>query len=326
MASEGRVMVMFWSLVIAFLAVGLAGSGAQAAFPEKNITLICPWPPGGSTDLITRTISKVGAKYISKPIVVVNKPGGNGVVATTEMVRVPADGYTLSAGTTGLFTSTVLVQKKVGYKQDDFDFLASMTDEPMVITVHPSSPYKSLNELIRAFKEKDQVIRYSNSGLGGIPQLCGAYLFEFARVKSQPIPFKGGGPAMTAILGGHVDVGIAHPGEALPHVKAGKLRALAISSPKRFSEMPDVPAFQEQGYTFDVGVRKYLFAPKGLPSDTRKYLAENLTRVIHDEEFKKTITSMAILWAPLTGKEVVDHLNTQYSIMKKLIEELEAKK
>ena len=324
---KGTTLVLLGTLIIGLMVFSPGqAQWAQAAFPEKTITLICPWPPGGSTDLITRTIAKVGAKYISKPIIVVNKPGGNGVVATTEMARVPADGYSICAGTTGLFTSTILVQKKVGYKQDDFEFLASMTDEPMVITVHPSSPYKSLNELIRTFKENGQVIRYSNSGLGGIPQLCGAHLFNFAKVKSQAIPFKGGGPAMIAILGGHVDVGIAHPGEALPHVMAEKLRVLAISSPKRFSEMPDVPAFQELGYTFDVGVRKYLFAPKGLPPDARQYLVDNLTKVIYDEEFKKAITSMAIMWAPMTGKEVVDHLNIQYSIMKKLIEELEAQK
>jgi tripartite-type tricarboxylate transporter receptor subunit TctC len=320
---KGRI---FWGILfLCGLVFGLMPTPVAhaASFPEKNITLVCPWPPGGSTDLITRTISKIGARYIPKSIVVVNKPGGNGVVATTEMVRVPADGYTICAGTTGLFTSTILVQKKVGYKQDDFDFLVGMTDEPMVVTVHPSSPYKNLNELIRAFKEKDQVIRYSNSGLGGIPQLCGAHLFKFARVKSQPIPFKGGGPAMTAILGAHVDVGIAHPGEALPHIKAGKLRALAISSPNRFSEMPDVPTFKELGYTFDVGVRKYLFAPKGLSPDVRKYLVENLTKCIHDEEFKKTMTSMAIMWAPMTDKEIVDHLNIQYGIMKKIVEELD---
>ncbi len=309
----------------ASLVFGLAAA-TQAAYPEKAITLICPWPAGGSTDLITRMVSKVGAKYFSKPIVVVNRAGANGVVATTENVRTPADGYTILAGTTGLFTSTILVQKKVGYKQDDFEFLLSMTDEPMVVSVHPSSPYKSLNELIRAYKEKNQVIRYSNSGLGGIPQLCAAHLFKFARVKSQAVPFKGGGPSMTAILGGHVDVGIAHPGEALPHVKAGKLRVLAISSPSRFSEMPDVPTFKELGYTFDVGVRKYLFAPKGLPGDTRKYLVENLTKVVNDDEFKKPITSMAILWSPLTAKELMNHLNTQYGIMKTLISELEAEK
>jgi tripartite-type tricarboxylate transporter receptor subunit TctC len=309
----------------ASLVFGLAAA-TQAAYPEKAISLICPWPAGGSTDLITRMVSKVGAKYISKPIVVVNRPGGNGVVGTTENVRTPADGYTILAGTTGLFTSTILTQKKVGYKQDDFEFLLSMTDEPIVVTVHPSCPYKSLNEMIRAYKEKNQVIRYSNSGLGGIPQLAAANLFKFARVKSQPVPFKGGGPSVTAILGGHVDVGIAHPGEAIPHAKAGKLRILAISSPNRFSDIPDVPTFRELGYTFDVGVRKYLFAPKGLPGETRKYLVDNLTKVVHNDEFKKSITAQAILWSPLTAQELVKHLNTQYGMMKTLIEELAIEK
>ena len=310
-----------------------AGSGVLALnpapvlaeFPEKPITLICPWPAGGSSDLITRMVSKVGVKYISRPIVVVNRGGANGVVATTENVRTPADGYTILLGATGLFTSTILVQKKVGYKQDDFEFLLGMTDEPMAVAVHPSSPFKSLNELIRAYKEKNQTIRYSNSGLGGIPQLCAAHLFKFAKVKSQAVPFKGGGPAITAILGGHVDVGIGHPGEVLPHVKAGKLRVLAISSPNRFPEMADVPTFKELGYNFDMGVRKYIFAPKGLPGNTRKYLVDNLTKIVYDNEFKKSISDLAIMWSPLTSKELVDHLNTQYGIMKTLISELEMK-
>ncbi len=327
-SSERIVMGTLMGMVFSLLLLSLlsVNTACAAGFPEKTITLVCPWPPGGSSDMIARSVSKVGVKYIPKPIVVVNHAGGNGVVATTENVRTPADGYTIIFGTTGLFTSTILTQKKVGYKQDDFEFLLGMTDEPMVISVHPSSPYKSLNDMIRAFKEKDQVIRYSNSGLGGIPQLCGAHLFRFAGVKSQPIPFKGGAPAITAILGAHVDVGIAHPGEVISHVKAGKLRVLAISSPNRYSEMPDVPTFKELGYTFDVGVRKYLFAPKGLPADVRKYLVDNLTKVVYDEEFKNPLASMSIMWAPMTGKEVVDHLNAQYDIMKKLIEELETQK
>jgi tripartite-type tricarboxylate transporter receptor subunit TctC len=253
----------------------------------------------------------------------VNRAGGNGVVATTENVRTAPDGYTIIQGATGLFTSTILVQKTVAYKQADFDFLAGMTNEPMILTVHSSSPHKTLNELIKTAKEKNQVIRYSNSGLGGFPQLSVAYLFQKAGVKSQPIPYKGGGPAMTAILGAHVDMGVSHPGEAIPHIQAGKLRPLAISSLKRFPGLPDVPTMQERGYEVDMGVKKYIFAPKGLPADVRNYLVENLTKTIRDDEFKNTMTQMGILWDPMTGKEVVDHLQAQYPIIKKLLEEME---
>jgi len=306
------------------LLIGTLGvAPAFAKFPDKEITFVCPWPPGGSSDLITRTIAKVGAKYFPKPIIIVNRAGGNGVVATTENVRTPPDGYTIIQGATGLFTSTILVQKTVAYKQADFDFLAGMTNEPMILTVHSSSPHKTLNELIKAAKEKNQVIRYSNSGLGGFPQLSVAYLFQKAGVKSQPIPYKGGGPAMTAILGAHVDMGVSHPGEAIPHIQAGKLRPLAISSLKRFPGLPDVPTMQERGYEVDMGVKKYIFAPKGLPADVRYYLVENLTKTIQDEEFKNTMIRMGILWDPMTGKEVVDHLQAQYPIIKKLLEEME---
>jgi tripartite-type tricarboxylate transporter receptor subunit TctC len=295
-----------------------------AAFPEKPITLICPWPPGGSSDLIVRTLAKLAPKYIFKPVVVVNRAGANGVVATTENVRTPADGYTILIGTSGLFTATPLSQKNLGYKQDDFEFLVGMTNEPMIFTVPTSSAYKSLNELIKTAKERDLVIRYSNSGLGGIPQLCAAQLFRLARVKSQPVPFKGGGPAVTAILGAHVDVGVSHPGEAQPHIQAGKLRGLAISSLKRFPGLPEVPTLAERGYDIDIGVKKYIFAPRGLPGDVRKYLADSLGKIIHEEEFRSAMTNMAILYEPMTGREVVDYLNAQYPIMKKLIEETTA--
>jgi tripartite-type tricarboxylate transporter receptor subunit TctC len=310
--------------VLLLWGIGALGLGlAVAKFPEKEITLICPWPPGGSSDLINRTIAKVGAKYIPKPMIVVNRAGGNGAVATTENVRTTPDGHTIIQGATGLFTSTILVQKTVAYKQTDFDFLVGMTNEPMILTVHSSSPYQTLNELIKAAKEKNQVIRYSNSGLGGFPQLSVAYLFQKAGVKSQPIPYKGGGPAMTAILGAHVDMGVSHPGEALPHIQAGKLRPLAISSLKRVPGLPDVPPMQERGYEVDMGVKKYLFAPKGLPADVRNYLAENLAKIIRDDEFKNTMTQMGILWDPLTGKEVEEHLHSQFPIIKKLLAEME---
>jgi len=320
-----KIIMTVLAILLGF-SLGLGDFGpspAIAKYPEKEVTLICPWPPGGSSDLITRTIAKVGAKYIPKPIIIVNRAGGNGVVATTENVRTSPDGYTIIQGATGLFTSTILVQKTVAYKEADFDFLAGMTNEPMILTVHSSSPHKTLNELIKAAKEKNQVIRYSNSGLGGFPQLSVAYLFQKAGVKSQPIPYKGGAPAMAAILGAHVDLGVSHPGEAIPHIQAGKLRPLAISSLKRFPGLPDVPTMQERGYEVDMGVKKYIFAPKGLPADVRNYLVENLTKTIQDEEFKNTMIRMGILWDPMTGKEVVDHLQAQYPIIKKLLEEME---
>ena len=213
--------------------------------------------------MLSRAIAQGMKNSLPKPVVVVNRDGANGMIATAETVRTKPDGYTLTQGASGLFLTQPFVQKKLEYKQDDFDFLIGLTNEPILMTVNAGSPYQTLEEMIKGFKEKNQVVRYSNSGMGGFPQLCPAYLFNLAGVKSQPIPFKGGAPALTAILGGHVDACASHPGEAYPHIKAGKLRPLAVSSLKRFPALPDVPTLKEKGYDIDMGVKKFIFAPKG---------------------------------------------------------------
>lgn len=319
-----KIIMTALAILLGFsLGIGDFGpSPAIAKYPEKEVTLICPWPPGGSSDLITRAVAQTAKSYFPKPMIVVNRDGANGMIATAETARAKADGYTLTQGAGGLFLTQPYVQKKLEYRQDDFEFLIGLTNEPMILTVNVNSPYKSLEELIRSFKEKNQVVRYSNSGMGGFPQLCLAYLFGLAGVQSQPIPFKGGAPAITAILGGHVDACSAHPGEVYPHIKAGKLRPLAISSLQRFPDLADVPTMKEKGYNIDMGVKKFMFAPKGLAADVRNALADALTKVSQDSTFKKTMTDAHLMLEPMTGKEVVDYFNAQAPIMKKLIEDM----
>jgi tripartite-type tricarboxylate transporter receptor subunit TctC len=319
-----KKFIIAWAALFGFsLGIGDFGSPlAIAKYPEKEVTLICPWPPGGSSDLITRAVAQTAKSLFPKPLIVVNRDGANGMIATAETARAKADGYTITLGAGGLFLTQPFVQKKLEYKQDDFEFLIGLTNEPMILTVNVNSPYKSLEELIKSFKEKNQVVRYSNSGMGGFPQLCPAYLFGLAGVQSQPIPFKGGGPAVTAILGGHVDACSAHPGEVYPHIKAGKLRPLAISSLQRFPDLADVPTMKEKGYDIDMGVKKFIFAPRGLAEDVRNALVAALTKVSQDPGFKKTMTDSLLMLEPLNGKQVVDYFNTQAPIMKKLIEDM----
>ncbi|SMB97236.1 Tripartite-type tricarboxylate transporter, receptor component TctC [Thermanaeromonas toyohensis ToBE] len=326
-----KVALVFLSLfVILGLLITACGSkqqsGGQTAstskYPEKEITLICPWPPGGSSDIISRAIAQVASKYLNKPMVVVNREGANGMIATTELAKTNPDGYTIALGASGLFVTQPFVQKNLGYKQDDFEFLIGLTNEPILLTINAGSPYNTLEDLIKDAKEKNKVIRYSNSGMGGIPQLCLDYLFQLAGVKSQPVPFKGGAPALTAILGGHVDAAASHPGEAIPHIKAGKLRPLAISSTQRFPALPDVPTMKEKGFDIDMGVKKFVFAPKGLPEEARKVLIDVLQKVASDPEFKKTMEDNNLMLEVMSGKEVVEYFNKQAPIMKKLIESM----
>lgn len=208
-------LICFCSLLL----FGILGGAAQAAWPEKEVTLICPWPPGGSSDLITRSLAQALGKQLPKPVVVVNRDGANGVIATTEAKQARADGYTILQGASGLFITQPLTQANLGYKLEDFELFIGLTNEPILLMVHAESPYRTVEELVAAAKKENRVVRFANSGSGGIPALTGLYFFQMAGVRAQPIPFKGGGPAITALLGKHVDAGVAHPGEGIPHSK-----------------------------------------------------------------------------------------------------------
>ncbi|WP_434512712.1 tripartite tricarboxylate transporter substrate binding protein [Desulfitobacterium sp. AusDCA] len=325
----------FVSLMVITLSlmVLLSGCGQQATagknsdnaatkFPEKEITLICPWPAGGSSDLLTRAIAQAANKSLSKPIVIVNKDGANGMIATTELAKTKADGYTIAQGAAGLFLTQPFTQKSIGYKMDNFDFLIGLTMEPVVLSVNIDSPYKTYEDLIMAAKEKNLVIRYANSGMGGIPQLVPAYLFQLEGVKSQPVPFSGAAPALAAALGNHVDVVACHPGEAIPYIKAGKLRPLIISSSKRFEDLQDVPTIKEKGKNIDMGVYKFLFAPKGMPEDVKKVLVDAFAKAAKDPDFLKQMKDINLMVDVKTPEQTLQYFNEQTSIYKKLIEEM----
>ncbi len=318
----GLILVFAAAAVLAGCGQSSTPAAPQSKYPEKEITLICPWPPGGSSDLLTRAIAQSANKHLGKPLVVVNRDGANGMVATTELAKTKPDGYTISLGVSGLFTNQPHIQKNLGYKQDDFDFLIGFTNEPILLTVNADSPYKTLEDLIAAAKEKNMTIKFGNSGMGGFPQLCLTHLFTMAGVKSQPVPFKGGAPTLAALLGGHVDAAASHPGEAIPHIKAGKLRPLAISSLTRFVALPDVPTMKEKGYNIDMGVKKYIFAPKGLPNDVRAKLIDVLKKVHEDPEFKKYMQDINLMIEPMDSKQIVDYFNEQSPIMKKLLDNM----
>jgi tripartite-type tricarboxylate transporter receptor subunit TctC len=323
MAAKNRI---FGNIILALalsasLVFGLAAA-TQAAYPEKEITIVCPWPPGGSSDLISRSVAQYLKKHVGKTVVVMNRDGANGVIATTENRTTRPDGYTLLQGTNGLFVTQPLTQANLAYKMDDFEFLIGLTNEPILLLVPAESPYKSIDDLVKTAKAEKKVIRFGNSGTGGIPALCGAYFFGNAGVKFQPIPFKGGAPVLTAILGKHVDAGVVHPGEAIPHIKAGTMRPLVISSPRRFEGLPDVPTMKEKGFDIDLAVRKYIFAPKGLPDTVKKVLLPALEKTVKEEGFLKTMADANLMVEIMTGDQVRQSMLKTIPVVKKLLEEM----
>lgn len=289
-----------WAAIATALGL-LAGAGASAAYPEKPIQLIVPYGAGGSTDLLARAVATVAPKYFPQPVVVVNKGGGGGIPGRVEVVRAKPDGYTLLFGWGSGEDLVVPHQRKLPYDLfTDFETVCRLSIHSIALAVPASSPYKSLADLAKAAKGKEYVTA-SVSTKGASVDITFLLFGKAAGIKVNTIPGAGGADAITKLVGGHVDFGGGHPSEILPHMKAGRLRALAVALENRDGSIPDVPTFKEQG--FDVvtaGSVKGVAAPKGTPKEVIAYLEKKFQEVANDPEFRKIMGDLG---------QPVDYLN-----------------
>ena len=236
-----------------------------ADFPTKEVQIIIPWAAGGATDLIFRALAATTGKYLGKAVVVVNRPGGGGAVGYTEAAQAKPDGYTLVSAITPLTILPHQVTTAFTYK--NFDAIINVVDDPSMFLVRSDAPWKSLKEFLDYAKKNPDMITVGNSGAGGGVHLVALAFERAAGVKFNHIPFSGGGPSVTALLGGHINAVSVSPPEGIEHVKAGKLKIIALFAEKRFEMFPDVPTVKEQGIDFVMGMWRGLVAPKGTPPD-----------------------------------------------------------
>ena len=265
----------------------------QAAdFPTKEVQIIIPWAAGGATDLIFRALAATTGKHLGKAVVIVNKPGGAGAVGYTEAAQAKPDGYTLVSAITPL---TILPhQVKTAFTYKDFEPVINVVDDPSMFLVRSDAPWKSLKEFLDFAKKNPDMITIGNSGAGGGVHLVALAFEKAAGVKFNHIPFSGGGPSVTAILGGHINAVSVSPPEGIEHVKAGKLKIIALFSEKRFELFPDVLTVKEQGVDFVMGMWRGLAASKGTPPDVIKKLHDAFKQGMEDPVFQKNARDMAV--------------------------------
>jgi tripartite-type tricarboxylate transporter receptor subunit TctC len=274
------------------LATGLTAlatmSSAVAAYPDKPIQLIVPYGAGGSTDVLARAISQVAPKYFSQPLVVVNKAGGGGIPGRVEVARAKPDGYTLLFGWGSGEDLVVPHERPLPYDLfKDFQTVCRMSIHSIVLAVPASSPYQTLADLVKAAKAKGNMTA-SVSTKGASVDITFLLFGKAAGIKVTTIPGSGGSSAITNLVGGHVDFGGGHPSEVLPHIKAGRLRALAVALEKRDASIPDVPTFREAGYdVVTAGSVKGVAVPAGTPKEVVSYLEAKFKAVSEDPEFQK---------------------------------------
>ena len=267
--------------------------GAQDVYPSRSVTVINPFPPGGVSDTITRPLNVALEAVLKQPFILENKPGAAGAVGAQFVVAAKPDGYTLLThlvSISGFAAVDRLFGREPKFTNADFIPLARIIADPIVMIINPELPYKSLKELMEDAKANPNKLIFSSSGLYGASHIPTALLAKAAgNVQMRHLPTTGGGPAVTAVLGGNASFFMSPTSIALPHIKSGKVRPLAVSSAARPKSMPDVPTFKEQGYDLEYYFWVGLFAPKGTPEPVVAKLRQAINTAAHSKEFLGTM-------------------------------------
>jgi len=289
---------------VGVVAVVASVVAAQDAYPTRPITLVAPFPPGGVADLTARPVAAALEKVLKNPVGVVNKTGAAGAVGMQYVATSRPDGYTLLLALSSISIipeADKIFGRPPAFTVEQFAPIALVSADPTILVVRAESPWKTAKEFIEDAQKRPGQISYSSSGVYGTLHMAMALLEHGASVKLRHVPYSGAGPALTAILGGHVDALASGPAVVLPHLKAGKLRALAGWGDKRVAALPEVPTFKELGYPdAEFYIWAGVFAPKGTPEPVLAKLRDAVRQAVNDPEFKG---AMEKLETPLAFKQ-----------------------
>ena len=295
-------MVTFLKHVVAALcAVLAAGALAQGAYPTKPIKIIAPVQPGGGLDLVARQVGDRLSKALGQPVIVENQSGGGGIVGSQATARAAPDGYTLMVGYVGTHGTNPAVRKLPYDAVKDFTPIAMVGGTPNVLVVPPSVPAKTLAEFIAYVKANKGKLSYGSSGPGTLTHLAMEQLKVATNIDMVHVPYRGIGPAITDILAGNTQALFPGLAAALPHIKAGKMRPLAVTGTARHPLLPDVPTFEELGYKGFDGVQWYgIVGPANLPPAIVTTLNAEINKMLADPQFAERLSGEALQPMPMT--------------------------
>jgi tripartite-type tricarboxylate transporter receptor subunit TctC len=276
-------------VVLLLLAFVAPAAFAQESYPSKPITMIVPFPPGGVADIVGRPLAAQMEKTLKQPVVVMNRTGAGGAVGMAAVAKAAPDGYTILMGLSSISIFPVsdrINGKTPSYEMKDFAPIALITADPTVLVVSADSPWKNLKEFVASAKAYPGKINYSSSGVYGTLHVSMEIFANAAGIKLFHVPYGGGGPALTALLGGQVHALASGPAPAVGQIKAGKMRALASWSTERLPLMPDVPTFKELGYDAEFYIWSGVFAPGSTPTPVVDRLRNAVREAATSAEFK----------------------------------------
>ena len=318
-----------WSLMAAGLAVAAAAVALPAAaqsYPSKAIRLVSPFPPGGSVDVVGRLLAAKLSESMGQQMVVDNRSGASGVIGTEIVMNSPPDGYTLLINTIPFVSNQFLMPRAPYDPLRDFVSISLVASSPSFVTVHPSLPVRSIQELVALAKSKPGQLYYSAAGVGTNPHIAGELFNLLADVNIVAVQFKGGGPADTAVIAGEVGVTFGNISQEIGYVKAGRMRALAVTSAKRNPAMPELPTVAEaapegplRGYEFDTWF--VVAAPKGTPRAIVDTLNSSIRKALAAPDQVKFYEERGLTVIASTPEEAAAHLEKEQKKWGRVIKE-----
>ena len=314
--------------VLTAVLIGLTASVAAIApaqaqtWPDKPVTLVVPFPPGGSTDMVARAIAPKLNDKLGQPFLVDNKAGATGTIGAAAVKRAPADGYTFLVTSLGPLVIAPHLIKGIAYDAlKDFDLITVAVQAPNVLVVPAASAHKSVADVIAFQKANPGKMSFASSGNGSSDHLTAELFWQQTGTSGSHIPYKGGAPAIQDLLGGQVEASFQNVNAVLPHIKAGKLRALAVTGAKRSAVLPEVPTMDEAGAkNVDVYSWQAIVAPKGLPAAVREKFHAAVVAALNDAQVKQQFSSVGLEVVGNTPAQFASFQQQEFARWKKVIE------
>lgn len=279
------------SLAFCTASVGMMSVPAYAAYPEKQIKLVVPFPAGGGTDIVARKLAQALTVDMKQTVYVENRGGASGNIGAAAVARAPADGYTLMLTAAPFAIAPALFKDLSFHPVKDFTAITQVATVPLLVVTRPESPLNTIADLIAAGRKSGSDLTYATFGIGSPPHLVGEKIQELAHIKMRQIPYKGGQAALSEILSGDITIGILDVVSMAPLVKSGRIKALAITGPARSPELPDIPTLSQQGVAFDAVGWYGLFGPAEMPTAVTEQLNAAVNKALQTRELQELIIS-----------------------------------
>lgn len=311
---------VFLSMAAAFLA-----SHPARAFAQRALTLVVPFAPGGIADITARPLAISLGKELGEPVVVQNRAGGGGSVGMAQVARLRGDSSALLMALSSIVVipeADKILGRRPAYELSQFSPIALVTADPTVLVVKAESKWQRLEDLLRDAKAKPDEIRCSSSGLYGTTHLAQAMLWQSAKVDVRHIPYLGGGPSLTALLSGEVDVTVQAPGTVAQLLKAGRVRLLATWGAERLAAFPDLPTLREQGYDVEFYIWTALYAPAGLPENRLAKLRDAAQNAVNSREFAAAMSAANTPIRFMQGAKLERYLDQEQRRLAAVVEKI----